>query len=103
MDENVTIYRQYFGCLAFPTRYQQTIVDLRKNRKISVNIADISVMDRHIGLKIGKICSVQKNAKKKKKIILADKSADIADISANIGPIDSFFFFFFLDPTAINC
>ena len=67
MDENVMIYRQYFGCLVFLTRYQQTIVDLRKNRKISVNIADISIMDRHIGLKIDKICNVQKNAKKKKK------------------------------------
>ena len=46
MDENVVIYRRYFGCRVFPTRYQQTIVDRAKNRKISVNIANISTIYR---------------------------------------------------------
>ena len=61
MDGNVAIYRRYFGCRAFPTRYQQTKVDLRKNQKISANIGDILVDTKSV-IK----CSVWKKCKKKK-------------------------------------
>ena len=46
MDENVAIYRRYFGCRVFLTRYQQTTVDRGKNKKISVNISDMSPIYR---------------------------------------------------------
>ena len=75
-----------FWVLGPPTRYQQTIVDRGKNRKISINIGDISLIYRFwpniSESKSVKVSAVQKNAKKnKKKIILADISADIVDIS----------------------
>ena len=46
MEENVAIYRRYFGCWAFLTRNQQTIVNRGKNRKKLVNIGDISPIYR---------------------------------------------------------
>ena len=71
MDKNVTIYRRYFGCRVFPTRYQQTTVDRGKNRKISVNIGDISPIYQLwpdiSKSKSVKVAAMQKNAKKKNK------------------------------------
>ena len=43
-----------------------------RSREKSENIGDISVMARHIIIKIGKSCSRAEKYKKKKKIILAD-------------------------------
>ena len=71
MDENVAIYRRYFECQTFSIRYQQTIVDRRKNKKKSINIDDISpiywLWPDISESKSVKIAVVQKKTKKTKK------------------------------------
>ena len=96
MDENVTIYRQYIVDISGVGLPDTISSNNSRSREKSENIGkyhryigNISVMGRHIKPKIGQICSVQKNAKKKTK----NKKIILADILANISPIDFFVFF----------